>query len=340
MMNEIMMAKDLLINGMRNGEELKIPDWFKKPDRVVFIGIGGSAMAGEIISWILVNIHGIPSQVFRGPEIPANFFTDNTLVFIISYSGNTWETLAAFRSLKDISSMKISVTSNGKLAELSSRFNISVIPLTPGIQPRSSLYEQVASLLMVLDKLGIHIRASQELEHSRHAIERVLNNEQDRAYEIASMIARKSVVIYGYRSMSVVAMRWKTQFNENAKMMAWYETLTEANHNSLVGWGESEESDNYSIIVLRSPREESEPVRETLNWFQEYLSKRFYLFTYETYEESLLARILSTCVMGDLISVKVSEIKNIDAKSVRPINALKNYIERWGVYNYLGFDRF
>ncbi|MEM3832742.1 MAG: SIS domain-containing protein [Thermoprotei archaeon] len=338
MMEEVMMAKDLLINGMLNGEELKIPDWFRKPNRVAFIGIGGSAIAGEIISWILINIHGILSQVFRGPEIPTNFFTDDTLVFIISYSGNTWETLAAFRSLKDINSMKISITSNGKLAEISSRFNIPVIPLTPEIQPRSSLYEQVASLLIVLDKLGIRVRASQELEYSKHAIERVLNSEQDRAYEIASMIARKSIVIYGYRSMSVAAMRWKTQFNENAKMTAWYETLTEANHNSLVSWGESEDLNNYSIILLRSPREESEPIRETLNWFQEYLSKRLHLLTYETFEESLLARILSACMMGDVVSVKVSEIKNIDAKSVRPINALKNHMEKWGIYNYLGLD--
>lgn len=336
-MNEIRMAKDLLVNGMRSGEELNLPSWFRRPNRVVFIGIGGSAMAGEIVSWILTNIYGIPSQVFRGPEIPINFFTDDTLTFIISYSGNTWETLAAFRNLKDVNSMKISVTSDGKLAELSSRFDIPIIPLTPGIQPRSSLYEQVASLLVVLDRLGIHIRAAQELEYSKHVIERVLSNEQNRAYHIASMIVGKSIVIYGYRSMSVAAMRWKTQFNENAKMLAWYETLTEANHNSLVGWGEAEELDNYSIIMLRSPREESEPIKETLNWFQEYMSKRLRFLTYETYEESLLARILSACMMGDLVSVKVSEIKNIDARSVRPINILKDHMEKWGVNRYLGF---
>jgi len=334
-----MMSKELLISGMNTGRELKLPEWFVKPERVVFIGIGGSAMAGEVISWILVNIHGIPSQVFRGPEIPSNFFTHDTLTFIVSYSGNTWETLAAFRSLKNVDAMKVAVTSDGKLAELSSRFKIPVISLTPRIQPRSSLYEQIASSLVVLDRLGIPLRAYQEIELSTHVIDRSLNQEQERARQIASMIVGKNVVIYGYRSMSVAAMRWKTQLNENAKMIAWYESLTEANHNSLVGWGEAEELNNYSIIMLRSPREESEPIRETLNWFHEYLSKRVHVITYETYEESLLARILSACIMGDLVSVKLSELKNIDARSVGPINALKNHMEKWGVEHYLGLDQ-
>lgn len=339
MMNEVMMSKELLINGMNTGKELKLPEWFVKPKRVAFIGIGGSAMAGEVISWILVNIHGIPSQVFRGPEIPSNFFTHDTLTFIVSYSGNTWETLAAFRSLKNVNAMKVAVTSDGKLAELSSRFKIPVISLTPRIQPRSSLYEQIAASLVVLDRLNIPVRAYQEIELSIHVIDRLLNQEQERARQIASMIVGKSVVIYGYRSMSVAAMRWKTQLNENAKMIAWYESLTEANHNSLVGWGEAEELNNYGIIMLRSPREESEPIREALNWFQEYLSKRVHVIVYETYEESLLARILSACIMGDLVSVKASELKNIDARSVRPINALKNHMEKWGVEHYLGLDQ-
>jgi glucose/mannose-6-phosphate isomerase len=139
--------------------------------------------------------------------------------------------------------------------------------------------------------------------------------------------------------MSIAAMRWKTQLNENAKTVAWYEFLTEANHNSLVSWGEAEELENYSVVILRSPREESEPIKETLNWFQEYLSKRVHVIVYETYEESLLARILSACIMGDLVSVKLSELKNIDAKSVRPINALKDHMEKWGVEHYLGLNQ-
>jgi glucose/mannose-6-phosphate isomerase len=339
MMDEIMMSKELLINGMNTGKELKLPEWFRKPERVVFIGIGGSAMAGEIISWILVNIHGIPSQVFRGPEVPSNFFTRDTLTFIISYSGNTWETLAAFRNLKNVDTMKVAVTSNGKLAELSSRFKIPIISLTPRIQPRSSLYEQIAAMLIILDRLDIPVRAYQEIELSTHVIDRLLNQEQERAKQIALMIVGKSIVIYGYRSMSIAAMRWKTQLNENAKTIAWYEFLTEANHNSLVSWGEAEELENYSVVILRSPREESEPIKETLNWFQEYLSKRVHVIVYETYEESLLARILSACIMGDLVSVKLSELKNIDAKSVRPINALKDHMEKWGVEHYLGLNQ-
>jgi glucose/mannose-6-phosphate isomerase len=53
---------------------------------------------------------------------------------------------------------------------------------------------------------------------------------------------------------SVAAARWKTQFNENAKVPAWASSLPELDHNEVVGWTRPA-GDGYMVIALRDEDE-------------------------------------------------------------------------------------
>jgi glucose/mannose-6-phosphate isomerase len=49
-------------------------------------------------------------------------------------------------------------------------------------------------------------------------------------------------VIYGVNeSTSSIALRWKGQFCENSKMLAYHNDIPEMNHNEIVGWQENPE---------------------------------------------------------------------------------------------------
>ena len=72
------------------------------------------------------------------------------------------------------------------------------------------------------------------------------------AKQLASKLLGKLVVIYGAGILSPVAQRWKSQFNENSKTWAFYETFSELNHNAVVGYEFPQEmADKVYVVLLR-----------------------------------------------------------------------------------------
>ena len=63
-----------------------------KVDNIVIAGMGGSAIGGDILRSMSSKI---PVFVVRDYNLP-DFVSENTLVFAVSYSGNTEETISAF----------------------------------------------------------------------------------------------------------------------------------------------------------------------------------------------------------------------------------------------------
>ncbi|MEJ2104427.1 MAG: hypothetical protein P8X47_07615 [Ignavibacteriaceae bacterium] len=67
----------------------------EKFSSIVFCGLGGSAISGDLlIDYLSVEL-SIPFSVVRGYDIPS-FANNNTLIIISSYSGNTEETISCF----------------------------------------------------------------------------------------------------------------------------------------------------------------------------------------------------------------------------------------------------
>ena len=88
---------------------------FENIEHIVFGGMGGSGTIGDIFASILSKTK-IHVNVVKGYALPETV-NSNTLVVIVSVSGNTVETLSLLKSAKKIGTKIIAFSSGGKIQE-------------------------------------------------------------------------------------------------------------------------------------------------------------------------------------------------------------------------------
>jgi glucose/mannose-6-phosphate isomerase len=120
---------------------------------VLFCGLGGSAISGDLLSDYLYGELTIPFYVVRGYNLPS-YVNQNTLVIISSYSGNTEETISCLEQALTRKSQIVVITSGGKIEEIASSKKIPVIKIPAGFQPRYALGLSFYSLLKLMQELG------------------------------------------------------------------------------------------------------------------------------------------------------------------------------------------
>src|SRR3990170_4019237 len=68
---------------------------YQKPDNVIVAGMGGSAIGGELLKDYARSQAPVPIEVSKDYTLPA-YADSKTLVLVVSYSGDTEESLSAF----------------------------------------------------------------------------------------------------------------------------------------------------------------------------------------------------------------------------------------------------
>lgn len=132
--------------------EIKIKD---KYENIVFSGMGGSAISGDIVKDFLSNKSTVPIFVSKEYSLP-KFANEKTLLFVISYSGATEETIS---SLKDGIAKKckiVAITSNGEIVEICKSNKIDCIKIPIGYQPRFALPYLLFPIFLVIEKNEKH----------------------------------------------------------------------------------------------------------------------------------------------------------------------------------------
>jgi glucose/mannose-6-phosphate isomerase len=206
------------------------------------MGMGGSASAGDVIlDWLRPKLR-VPSHVHREPGLPGSV-NSKTLFIAISYSGNTSETLAAFRAAHKRGSILVGVGTGGKLRDLCASFKAGFVEVETSIAPRAALTQLVVGASSVLEAEGLTKSLQKEMvETGRDLVRRRSKwrwqtvSENNPAKRLASRIAGRSLVVYSLQRMSSVARRFKNQLAENCKEQARFDLLPEACHNEVEAW--------------------------------------------------------------------------------------------------------
>ena len=92
-----------------------LPAEYARVERVVVVGMGGSAIGGDLLADLASLEDAPPIAVSRDYHAPS-YVDEGTLVIACSYSGNTEETLSAFGQALSSGAKVVAVTSGGKLA--------------------------------------------------------------------------------------------------------------------------------------------------------------------------------------------------------------------------------
>ncbi|HET9690693.1 MAG TPA: bifunctional phosphoglucose/phosphomannose isomerase [Acidimicrobiales bacterium] len=213
-------------------------------ESVVVIGMGGSGAAGDVVHAVASTLLPVPVLTVKGYECPA-FVGDGCLVFAISASGNTEETIQAASDAAVSGARMVVVTSGGELRHLGDSWGAPVIEVPADIpQPRAALPSMAFPPLVVLEEIGLLPGGSYWVDAAldqlrRRRDELAVAGDTSAAADVARRIGRTIPLVHGGGSIgATAARRWQTQVNENAKAPAFSAAQPELCHNEVCGWGQ------------------------------------------------------------------------------------------------------
>jgi glucose/mannose-6-phosphate isomerase len=219
--------EELAIRGLRTGEkaECDAPDVL---ERIIVAGMGGSGIVGDFLS-DLANHYSWPFEVLslKDDRIPFRP-REGDLIFVVSYSGNTLETLSVFNQSCSASRCII-VTSGGELLSRSIASGKCSLRLSEGLLPRLDLPEILYSILSFLtSNYKIPNIKAESLEDSIVIFKEDLKHQVN---ELAKRFLISPPILIASRPYFSVAIRLKNDLAENSKLYSSIEFLPEAAHN-------------------------------------------------------------------------------------------------------------
>jgi glucose/mannose-6-phosphate isomerase len=302
---------------------------------LVVTGMGGSAIGGDLLRAGYEAELSLPVSVVRDYHLPG-YVDRHALVFVASNSGNTEETLACYTDARRRGATIAAFTTGGRLKEMAQADGVPLVVFPGGLQPRAALGYSFVPLIVAATRAGLIAETLLDAIDEASAVLRAVRNEcnaevppqSNLAKRLAESYRGKIPIIYGSQGeRGVVAYRWKTQINENAKAYAVANVFPELNHNETVGWsgehGQGEPEQNLVVTILRDDREPSHIAKRVDLTKQIISRRRVPIDEVWARGESTLARMLSLVYVGDFTSYYLAIAYGEDPTPVRVIDWLK-----------------
>ena len=312
-------------------EAFTLPEAFKSARNIVISGMGGSAVGGDLLRSLFSGTCSVPIIVNRNYSIP-EFVDENTLFIAVSYSGNTEETLSAFGLAIEKRAKVMSISTGGELESRSKEVGAPCfsVPLR-GIQPRCAFGHLFTPMMVFLSKLGFIPNNANDVEDAVALLSDISRQlapdvpvEGNEAKQIARAIHNKLPVIYASQNhFDVVAMRWKGQFNENSKTMAFHNVIPEMNHNEIVGWGIPEDVTRQCVAIFLCDDADSQKIRKRIDITRTLIAEEAQVITVQAQGNSPLARALYLIYVGDFASYYLAILNGVDPTPIARIILLK-----------------
>lgn len=306
---------------------LSLPE-LRPASEVLVAGMGGSGIAGDYAGPIAERV-GVRVTAHKGYGLPRWAAATRPLVVAVSYSGDTEETLSAYRMAVEHELEIAVISGGGGLIHQAEAAGRPYVRVPTGLQPRAAIGYLLGALLrIVAQSTGVEAIAA-DLEEAASVTSGLLEGEGpglNLAHDLAEGLAGRIVIVYGSEGPTgVVAGRWKTQVNENAKTPAFAGVLPEADHNEIVGWtalgGLTRRS--RGAVMLRHP-DESPRVAARFRLTREEMSGAVPVIgEVHAPGSSVLARMAGLTLIGDAMSIYLAEEAGIDPVSVAAIDRLK-----------------
>ena len=330
MLTHIHNLPDMCRQAWQMATAFKLPQDYANINKVVVLGMGGSAIGGDLVACLITGEAKIPVFTHRDYGLPA-FVDENSLVIASSYSGMTEETLSAFKQALVTDAKKLVVTTGGSLKALAEEQNIPVFSFEYKSQPRAALPFNFQAVLNFMQRLGItgikdsdFTEASIVLEQLASEIKETVSVDSNKAKQLAHTLFGKMAIIYGAGITAGVARRWKTQLNENSKVWAFYETFPELNHNAVVGYQFPKSLASGTAVVMLESNHLPPQIIRRYNITAQLLNRAG--IGYQMVEglgKGALAQILSLVLFGDYVSYYLAILNRINPTPVEAIEFLK-----------------
>jgi glucose/mannose-6-phosphate isomerase len=310
-----------LSEAMEIGKQAQLSPPNFTPHHLITAGLGGSGIGGDLLNAFVGHELDFPVIPNKDYELPG-YVNENSLVFISSYSGNTEETNHAYDQAVEGAGKVVAITSNGKIQEKSKKHDINHIVIPGGMPPRACLGYSVVQQLYILHHLNF---IDEDFQNALSATVSLLKNKQpdirERAQSLAQTLTNRLPIIYITNEMAPVALRYRQQFNENAKHLCWHHVIPEMNHNELVGWRQKQE--HLHVLFLRNETDRQR-IQQRIALNREIIESYTPHIT-EIYSKgnSFIERAFYLIHFGDWLSYYLARAKDVDPTEVDVIDYLK-----------------
>jgi len=296
---------------------------------IAFCGMGGSAIAGDVVAALAAPRLRFPIAVVRTPRLP-EFCGPHTLVVASSYSGDTVETVGLFEEAVGRGCRMVALTAGGELARRAQELGIGRVIVPVGYMPRAAFGFLSMGAMGALEAMGIMPPQADDVDEAVAEMTGVITeagpdvpSTTNPAKELALAIGERVPVVWGADGIgSVAATRWKSSLNENAKVPSFASALPELDHNEVEGWSAGKGA-GFAVIALRHPGEDGDvAARFPLS---EELARASGATVHEVSSRgrSELARLLTLVQFGDLVSTYLGIARGVDPSPIEAIASLK-----------------
>lgn len=323
-------------NACKIGENLKDIEKTKS-NKILILGMGGSAIGGDLLRNFLNNLKGakhIQVLINRDYFIP-EFIDNEWLVIVSSYSGNTEETLSAFKQVNEKTQNIVGITTGGKLEKMLQINNFPIIKLPAGLQPRAAIgYSFFPMLYLLMLNGSIKNEGVEEIAKSINSIiphletkskNYSVESEENQSYIIARNIFKNIPLVYSSAKYEVVNLRWRGQFQENSNIPCYGNILPEMNHNE-INCLNSELLGNFYFLIIKDNNENDRIEKRfefLINTFKTN-NQKYAIITPDS--NQILTKFFELIYLGDWISYWVALMRGEDPTEIKNIMNLKEFM--------------
>lgn len=309
---------------------LVMPEQHRQASAVAVLGMGGSAVCGDLVRAIFGDRLTVPIVSVRDYELPA-WVGGTTLVVAVSHSGATEETLTALATALERRCPVAVITTGGPLGDVAARVDLPRLIFPNETPPRASLGYTMLALAGLLERAGMLALSDADVAAGVAAARSVAvacavdkPTDANLAKQVAWSLLDRLPVIEGSGFLAAVARRWKTQINENSHSTASAEELPEATHNTVVGYEQPETlRDHHYIVFLDgsgdNPRNRrrarlSEAMLDTLG-----SSHQKVMFD----QSGRFAQACAAIALGDYVSFYLAMLYGVDPSATPALTVVK-----------------
>lgn len=303
-------------------------------ESVVVIGMGGSGVAGDVLVAVGGPLLPVPVVAVKSYECPA-FVGEGSLVFAVSASGDTEETVQAASDAALAGAKMVVVTGGGELARLADSWAAPVVSVPTDIpQPRAAIGAMALPPLVVLESMGLLLGSGYWLDAAVEQLERrrdsfVVTGDTSPAADVARRIGRTVPLISGSEGVgSVAARRWKTQVNENAKAPAFWSAQPELCHNEVCGWGQHGDVTRQILTAVTLRHDGEHPQVGRRFELVDEIEREVLADVIEVRAEGDgdLAQLFDLVLFGDYVSLWMAAQAGVDPGPVPVLSELKHQL--------------
>ncbi|HMN12019.1 MAG TPA: bifunctional phosphoglucose/phosphomannose isomerase [Bellilinea sp.] len=329
MLSELLGLPDQLQRGYSAAKSF--PLTAESPQHVVICGMGGSAIGGDLVAAYVEPFCKVPITVNRDYDLPAWVNGRQYLVVGSSHSGNTEETISAYKQAVARGCQTVAISTGGAIASIAKDFDRAAWRFDHTGQPRAAVGYSFALLLALLEKAGLIPDQTGEVEQAvksmadfletiRPNVEIVKNPAKRQAGQLIDRLP----IFFGSGLMVPVTKRWKGQVGELAKSAASAETLPEACHNTLSGIDHPDTIlQRTTAIFIRSSFDHPRNQLRSKLTHQAYLKAGIGIDTFNVPGKTRLSQLWNAILFGDFLAYYLAIAYGVDPTPIPNIAELK-----------------